>query len=338
MPAEGSATAAEVRPQRVFVAGATGVLGRRLVERFADRGHRVAGLTRDAEGDRVVEARGGEPRRGDVLDRGSLVAAAEGADVVVHAATAIPTATKPSRADWAPNDRVRREGTEHLVAAAAAVGASRVLLQSVVWVARQPDGSAFDEDAPTHPDATARSALDAERTTEDGAAEHGFEAVVLRGGWFYAPDAPHTREFGARLRDGTLPVVGGGLLGRRDARLSLVHADDVAAAFVAAAEGRATGTFHVVDDEPVTLATFLRAFASRLDAPEPRRIPGWLARFVVGGDAVRFLTNPMPTSNERFRAAFDWAPRYPTYREGLDQVVEAWSEEARRGGAVPTEI
>jgi nucleoside-diphosphate-sugar epimerase len=311
---------------RAFVAGATGVLGRRLVQGFAERGHEVVGMTRDAAGDEAVRERGGEPVRGDVTDRGSVVAAAEGADVLVHAATAIPTELKPSDADWERNDRVRLEGARNLVAAADAVGADRLLVQSVVWVARQPDGSPFDETSEPHPDRSTRSALESERVVRDASNEDGFDAVVLRGGWFYASDTAHTRLIAEGLRDGRLPVIGGGLLGRRDATLSLIHVDDAARAFLAAAEGDATGTFHVVDDEPVTYARFLRAFAERLDAPEPRRVPWWLARALVGPNLIRLITTSMPTSNDRLREAFDWEPRYPTYREGLDAVVETWRE------------
>lgn len=310
----------------VFVAGATGVLGRRLVATCTERGHEVVGLSRDERGDAVVSEAGGEPRRGDLFDRESLVEAAAGADVVVHAATKIPTESDPADEAWALNDRVRREGTENLVATAGAVDADRYLQQSVVWVARQPDGSPFDETAEPHPDRSTQSALDAERTVETGSEDHGFDPVVLRGGSFYAADAAHTRQFGERLLERDLPVIGRGLLGRRDATLSFLHADDASRAYAAAVEGEASGCFHVVDDEPVTYARFLRAFADRLDAPPPRRVPAWLARLFVGKEVVDLLSRPMPTSNDRFADAFDWAPQYPTYRDGLDQVVETWRE------------
>lgn len=310
----------------IFVAGATGVLGRRIVEECASRGHDVVGLTRDDQGDALVRERGGEPRRGDVFDRASLVEGAEGADVVVHAATKIPTGTNPDEEDWTLNDRVRREGSENLVVAAAAVDADRFVQQSVVWVARQPDGSTFDEHANPNPDRSTRSALDAERVVTDGADEHGFEPVILRGGYFYAADTAHTRMFGERLLAGRLPVVGRGLLGREDAQLSFVHVDDVGRAFADAIEGDATGIFHVVDDEPATYAEFLRAFVDRLDAPRPRRVPAWLARIFVDENLVRLLTCPMPTTNERFREMFGWTPAYPTVQDGVDQVIDQWQE------------
>ncbi|GGO01302.1 MULTISPECIES: NAD-dependent epimerase/dehydratase family protein [Haloarcula] len=311
---------------KVFVAGSTGVLGRRIVETCTARGHDVVGLTRDERGDQIVRDRGGVPHRGDVLDRASLIEGAADADAVVHAATKIPTDTDPDDEDWERNNRIRRVGATNLVAAAASADAERVLLQSVVWLARQPDGGHFDEESAPNPDRSTQSALDAERIVDDGATTHGFDPVVLRGGYFYAPDAAHTRLFGERLLGRQLPIVGRGLLGRRDTPFSFVHVDDAGRAFADAIEGEATGTFHVVDDEPTTYGQFLRTLAERLNAPRPRRVPAWLARFAVDDQLVRLLTNPMPTTNERFRAAFDWSPRYPTVEDGLDQVVDQWRE------------
>jgi nucleoside-diphosphate-sugar epimerase len=322
----------------VFVAGATGVLGRRLVAELADRGHEVVGLTRDEPGDRRVREAGGVPRCGDILDRDSLREAAEaadGPDVVVHAATAIPTKQKPTAEDWQRNDRVRRDGARNLTAVAGEIGADRYLQQSIVWVARQPDGSTFDETADPYPDRTTRSALDAERIAQEAADEAGFDATVLRCGFFYAHDSAHTRTFGEELLADNMPIIGGGLLGRDDAELSLLHADDAASAFAAAAEGDANGLYHVVDEEPVAVADLMRAFADRLDAPEPRRIPGWLAKYLAGEDTVRLLTNSMPTSAEEFKQDFDWEPRYPTYREGLDAVVEQWVDDGTLAGPSP---
>lgn len=123
-----------------------------------------------------------------------------------------------------------------------------------------------------------------------------------------------------------MPILGSGLLGRDDADLSWSHADDAALAFADAVEGEASGTFHVVDDEPTPLATFLRTLADRLGAPDPIRIPGWLARPVAGKAAVRLATSPMATSNERFSEAFGWEPELPSVREGVDRVVANWRD------------
>ncbi len=309
---------------RVFIAGATGVLGRRLVSECSRRGHDVVGLTRDAAGDALVEERGGEPHRGDLFESSSLVEGVAEADVVVHAATKIPTSTNPDSEAWAENDRVRREGTRNLVAAAGGADVERFIQQSVVWLARQPDGEPFDETADPHPDRSTESALDAEEIVQTAAADHGFEPVILRGGYFYAHDAAHTELIGEELLEGFLPIIGRGLLGRQDARLSFLHVDDAARAFADAVEGDATGLFHVVDDAPKTYAAFIEAFTDRLGASTPRRLPAWLARLFVDANTVRLLTRPMPTTNERFKETFGWIPEYPTIESGIDAVIDTW--------------
>lgn len=311
---------------KVFIAGATGVLGRRLVERLSERGHEVHGLARDDAGERAVERRGGTARRGDVLEPESLERALDsGVDAVVHAATKIPTSTKPSDEDWEANDRVRLDGARNLLAAAE--GIDQFLFPSVVMVARQPDGSEFDEDSERHADRATRTAAEVEDQLRERASEEGFEATILRFGLFYAPDAADTRAWARRVLSGDVPIVGGGLLGRRDAELALVHADDAARAATAAIDDGASGCYHVVDDEPVTAATFFRTFAELLAAPAPRRIPGWLARLFVGEVDANALTTPTRTSNDRFCRAVDWEPAFPTHREGLRGVVETWLED-----------
>ena len=132
-----------------------------------------------------------------------------------------------------------------------------------------------------------------------------------------------TSEWADRLIDGDVPIVGGGLLGRRDAELSFVHADDAADAFVATIEAGANGPYHVVDDEPVTGAVLLGRFPDLLDASDPGRIPTWLARFSVGTVDATGVASPTQTINERAKREFDWEPAYPTYREGMAQVVES---------------
>ncbi len=301
---------------RVFIAGATGVLGRRLVKRFRERGDAVVGLVRSAAGERTVAALGGEPWRADLFDAEMLARGAEGCDAVIHAATSIPVKTRPAARDWESNDRIRRQGTAALAVCAAKVGARVYVQQSVVWVARPPDGSFFDEDSPAQPDAVSRSALDGENIAGETGAKHGFAVAVLRCGWFYASDAAHTRFFAEGLRKRRLPIIG-----RGDAVWACLHLDDAAGAFVAAAAAGRPGLWHVVDNHPVTAADFLRYFAERLGAPAPLRVPVWLARLAAGSYAVDFFTRSTHTSNARFRRDFAWAPRYPSYREGMGEVV-----------------
>lgn len=309
---------------RVFIAGATGVLGRRLVDRCAERGYEVIGLARDAAGEQLIRERGGKPYRGDVLDQEGLLAAVESADAIVNAVSKVPVDTDPDEDQWERNDRVRRAGTENLLSAAEAWGVDRFIQSSVVWVARQPDGSEFDEESPPNPDASVESAFDAEEMALEAAKEGDFDSVVLRCGYFYSPDAAHTRLFARRLIDGKLPIVGTGMTGRGDATLSFCHVDDAAAAYLAAIEGDATGRFHVVDDDPATFARFLEEFADRLGASSPTRVPASMAKFVVGENVLRLITESMPTTNEKFRNTFGWEPQYSTVEDGLTQAVEEW--------------
>ncbi len=314
---------------KVFIAGATGVLGRRLVRDFRSRGHAVVGLARTPEGRRMVESLGGEARTADLFDAEAIARAAVGADVVIRAATAIPSKVRASRADWRMNDRIRREGTMALTTAAAKVGARHYLQESVTWVARPADGSAFDEETPPNPnlDPILRSALDGERIAMDAGERSGLAVSALRLGFFYSPDSRHIRSMGAALRRRKMPI-----MGRGDAPWSMIHVDDASRAFVAAAGTKRTGTWHVVDDQPVSMAEFLRTFAEKLGTPAPRRIPLWVARLATGRYLANLLTTSTRTSNHRFRRDFDWRPGFPTYREGLDHIVATWIAEGMPTG------
>ena len=307
---------------RVFIAGATGVLGRALVGQSVARGHTVLGLARNDKGARLVRSLGGESRAADIFDADALARAAEGADAVIHAATSIPTKTRTGAKDWELNDRIRRDGTRALTACAAKIGARIYLQQSIVWLARPAEDSFFDETARPRPDAVTQSALDGEQLAVEAGERSGFNVAVLRCGLFYGPEAAHTRAMGELLRKRKLPVIGDGT-----AVLSCLHTEDAAGAFLAAAEGGRGGLWHVVDDEAVAVKDLLRGFAERLHAPAPRRVPAWLARLVAGRTSTDFFTRSVHTSNARFRADSGWSPRFPSYREGLDQVVGAWQAE-----------
>jgi 2-alkyl-3-oxoalkanoate reductase len=307
---------------KVFIAGATGVLGKRLLQQFRERGHSVIGMARNAKNEDTIRKFGGESRRADLFDADSLARAAEGADVIVHAATAIPTATKPRPEDWKTNDLIRREGTRALAQAAGKVGARQFLVQSITWVARPENQSAFDEDSPPHTDFITRSTVEMETIARDTANKEGFKAAILRCGWFHAADAAHTRYFGEQLMARKLPIIGKG-----DAMWQWIHADDAASAFVAVAESGRGGLWHVTDDQPVSAGAYLAGFAQRLGAAAPRHVPAWIARILAGPVVVNMMTASTRTSNARCRRDFDWQPRFPSYREALDQIVSEWRRE-----------
>jgi nucleoside-diphosphate-sugar epimerase len=313
---------------KVFIAGASGVLGRRLVRQLTARGHSVIGQARTAKAESVVKAAGGEPRHADLFDAESLSKAAEGCDTVIHAATAIPTKQKPAAADWAMNDHIRRKGTRCLTEAAAKIGAKTYLQQSITWVARPKDDSPVDEDSPVVPDPAIQSAIDAETIAREAGSVDGFTVAILRCGYFYDSESAHTRMIADALRKRQMRIMGTG-----DAVWAMIHTDDAASAFVAVAEQPKNGVWNVVDNERVTVRAFLSEFAARLGAPPPRRIPVWLAKWLAGEQAVAYFTRSTRTTNARLRRDFAWTPRYPTYREGLDQIVAAWKAESSGGAA-----
>jgi nucleoside-diphosphate-sugar epimerase len=313
---------------RVFIAGASGVLGRRLIRQLTARGHSVVGLVRSAKAEGAVRAMGGEPRHADLFDAESLAMAADGCDTVIHAATAIPTMQKPAPADWAMNDRIRRKGTRCLTEAAAKIGAKSYLQQSIAWVARPKDDFAFDEDSPAVPDPAIQSAIDAEAIAREAGSVDSFSVAILRGGYFYDSESAHTRMLADALQKRRMPIIGTG-----DAVWPMIHTDDAASAFVAIAEQPKNGVWHVVDNELVTVRAFLGEFAARLAARPPRRVPAWLAGWLAGEQAVAYFTRSTRTTNARLRRDFGWTPGYPTYREGLDQIVAAWNTESSRAAA-----
>ena len=269
-----------------------------------------------------MRSAGGEPRRADLFDTEAVAQAATGCEIIIRAATAIPTKVRTGPKDWAMNDRIRRAGTRSLIAAASHVGARAFLQESVVWDVGTLDGTPFDEDAPPAGDPVLASALDGERIAREAGSSHGFDTLVLRCGGFYSADGWHTRLLAESIAKGR-PV----LIGRQSPVWSLIHTDDAASAFVAAAEAPKTGVWHVVDDRPAPLVEFLGEMAERLGAHPPRRMPRWLARMFLGRYGTRFLTSSFSTSNARFRRDFGWRPSYPTYLEGLEELVAAWRSE-----------
>lgn len=313
---------------RIFIAGATGVLGREMLRRFAKKNHRVVGLVRDAKGAQIVRELGGEAFVGSIFDAGAMAAAVGSADVVIHAATAVPTRFPGKAEDWQMNDRLRREGTRALTEAAAKIGARTYIQQSVVWVGRPADDSFFDEQTtPERPDELYRSAYDGEQIAFEAGAKYGFQTAVLRCGGFYAADAAHTRIFAESLLKRRLPIVGKG-----GAVSANIHVKDAASAYVAAAEAGKQGLWHVTDDDPITIKNMLLAFSRRIGAPVPRRIPLWLAKIFVWKGVVEFFTRSTRTSNALFKKEIGWSPLYGSFQKGLDEVVGTWRSEGCAAG------
>lgn len=298
---------------RIFLAGATGAIGRPLVVELRKRGHDVVGLSRSDANDKALRERGATPARASLFDADALARAMRGCDAVVRAATHIP-ANGRARAAWQENDRIRRDGTRALLDAAQKAGVPHYVQESIVWLARPDDGATFDERSPPRPEDITASALDAERLAEGAP----VATATLRLGWLYGADTAHTRAFAQMLRRRRLPVLGDG-----SAKMSYLHVDDAARAFADALERRATGLHHVVDDEPAPVGAFFDEMARRLGAPRPMRAPRWVGALAAGNYVARFLTTPMVTTHARFSEATGWRPLHPTYREGLRDLEGA---------------
>jgi len=303
--------------RRVLVVGGSGVIGRRLIPSLVALGHRVTALARRDESAQAALAMGAQPVRGDIFEPDTLRAAAAAQDVVVHLATRIPRAFPGRPDDFAENDRIRSEGTRHLVAAAESAGVGHLVLQSIIWVHGDHGEAWVDEAAALKPSRLTRSAVDLEVQGSAFAARSGARVTTLRCGSLYAADAWHTREVVRRLRSRLLPVVGDG----RNFQ-GFVHAADAAAAFAAAASPEsAAGTYLVTDDEPARMGDFLRWLAQAAGAHAPLHLPTFMARLALGAEMEAAYGSSLRCRNDRAKAALGWALRYPSHREGYAEVL-----------------
>ena len=302
---------------KVFLAGATGVIGSRALRRLVAAGHDVTAVARSAEKAEAVRAAGATPVQVSLFDRDALVAAVAGHDAVVNLATKIPSLTEAAMPGaWAENDRIRTEGSANLVDAALAAGATRYVQESITFT--YPDsGDAWIDAESTPIDAVGpTSSVTAAEASAARFTEAGGTGVVLRFGLFYAADSSHTQAMIAAARKGAAMVAGA-----PGAYQSAIHADDAAAAVVAALDVPA-GTYDVVDDEPLTKAEAAKVLGGRF------RFPGGLAK--LGGKQTGPLTRSQRVSNRRFKEASGWAPAYRSFRDGLPAVVAEMEPPERR--------
>ncbi len=305
---------------RVFIAGASGAIGTRLVPQLVERGHTVVGTYRSPGKDEVLRALAAEPVALDLLDREAVLAAVRAAapDVIVHQATAL-AGQKFSRnfgRMFAATNRLRTDGTDALLAAAWDVGVRRVVAQSFAsYRYAREGGPAKSEEDPLDPDppAAMRETFAAMRHLEEAVAS--FDGIVLRYGGFYGDPDDGMLE---PVRKGRFPIVGegGGIT-------SFIHLEDAAAATVLAIEAGRPGIYNVCDDEPAPAREWLPFMAQTLGAKPPRRIPRLLARIVAGPAAVLIATEARGASNAKARRELGWELRYPSWRQGFPAVYGA---------------
>ena len=311
---------------RVFVAGATGAIGRPLVRQLVEAGHDVTGTTRSGDRAELIRADGGDPVVVDALDREALLSAVAEVrpDAVIHQLTQIPPDINPRKmaAQFEVTDRLRTEGTHNLVDAARAAGARRLIAQSIAFAYRM-DGQADEpktegdplmaDEAPATFRRTVRAVAQLERTVLDAG------GLVLRYGYFYGPGTSYAASDGAtaaRVRKRGFPIVGDG-----GGVFPFIHVDDAAAATVAALDRGDPGVYNVVDDEPAPLREWMPVYAEAIGAKPPRRVPKLAARIAAGKMAAEGATKMRGASNEKAKRELGWEPRWSSWREGFFEAA-----------------
>jgi 2-alkyl-3-oxoalkanoate reductase len=309
---------------KVFVAGATGAIGKRLVPQLVERGHEVVGMTRSEAKGAVIEELGARAAVADALDPEAVAQAVAEAEpeVIVHQLTALSGQLDMRKVEtgFALTNRLRTEGTDHLLSAGRAVGAKRFVAQSYAgWPFARTGGPVKSEEDPLDPTppAAMRDVLAAIRHLEDAVVHAEWtEGVVLRYGGFYGPGTSFSvqpdGEHVELLRKRKFPVLGDG-----GGVWSFIHIDDAAAATMAAVEHGARGLYNIVDDEPAPVAEWLPAAAQAVGAKPPRRIPKWLGRIVAGEAGTVMMTEIRGASNAKAKRELGWQPRYPSWRQGF---------------------
>jgi 2-alkyl-3-oxoalkanoate reductase len=309
---------------KIFVAGATGALGRQLVPRLVANGHDVTGMTRTESKRDLVRSLGARPVVADALDPDDVAQAVAEAEpeVIVHQLTALSGSFDMRHIDrfFELTNRLRTEGTDHLLAAGRAVGAHKFVAQSFAgWPFARTDGLIKDETEPLDPDPPQRMrpVLDAIRHLEQAVTSIDWgEGIVLRYGGFYGPgtslSADPEADFSAPIRKRRFPVVGSGA-----GMWSFIHIEDAATATVAAIEHGAPGIYQVTDNEPAPTREWLPVLAQALHAKPPRRVPRWVGRLLAGEAAVMMMTEARGASNEKAKRELGWQPRYASWRQGF---------------------
>lgn len=319
--------------QSVFVAGATGVIGRRVVPLLVAAGHRVTGVARTPEKRAALERAGAAAVEPDLFDAAAVRRAVKGHDVVINLATHIPPSARAFvPGAWRANARLRRTGSANLAAAALAGGVSRFIQESFAPIYEDAGDDWIDEDAPVRVARYNRTVLDAEgaaaRLTREGGA-----GIVLRFAYFYGPDSDFSRDAVHYVRRGRAPA-----FGAPTGFISSVSHDDAAAAVVAALALPA-GRYNVSDDQPVRKREFADALAAALKVAPPKFFPGWVA--AIAGSLGETLARSQRISNARLRTMAGWHPRYPSVVEGWAAVVAQLThprQEQRNGpGSAPSD-
>jgi nucleoside-diphosphate-sugar epimerase len=307
---------------KVFVAGGSGAMGRRLVPQLVTAGYHVVAMTRDQDKASWLNRVGAQPVIADAVDRAAVIDAVTGSEpeVVIHQLTAL-TGVKSFKnfdKEFALTNRLRTEGTDHLLEAARIAGVRRIVAQSYGnWNYDRTGSAVKTEEDPFDPNPPANQArsLQAIRYLENAVVNaDGIQGIALRYGNFYGPGTGFDLggDIVTQVRKRAFPIVGGG-----SGIWSFVHMDDAAAAAIAALEHGRPGVYNIADDEPAPVAKWLPDLAAVVGAKPPRHVPVWLGWVAAGEVGVSMMTQIRGTSNAKAKAELGWTPRYQNYREGF---------------------
>ena len=306
---------------RVFLAGATGVIDRRLVPQLVEAAHQVTAITRSKEKLGELERLGADPVLCDVFDAerlGMVLSRAE-PDAVINQLTDLPQILNPRklREYYAANNRVRREGTSNLLGAALGAGVRRFLVQVAAYWYAPTGGPVKTEEAPLYLDAPAPigPAVETIKEVEDALlSADGLQGVVPRYGMFYGPGTWYAKDgdVGRQVRKRRYPMIGKG-----ECTYSFIHVDDAATATVAALKGARPGVYNVVDDDPATAAEWMPVYAEALGAKRPPRVPAFVERLIAGGALIEWMLGLRGASNEKIKGELGWRPRRESWRQGF---------------------
>jgi nucleoside-diphosphate-sugar epimerase len=307
---------------RVFVAGATGAIGKQLVPRLVAAGHEVHGMTRSESKQAMLDELGAVPVVADALDPDQVAQAVGEAtpDVIVHELTAIGSVDlRHFDRDFALTNRLRTDGTDHLLSAGQAVGVRRFVAQSYgAWFYVRTGGPVKSEEDPLDPTLARemRETLAAIRHLEEAVLDARWtEGIVLRYGAFYGPGtslAPGGEQLEI-VRKRKFPLIGDG-----GGVWSFIHIADAAEATVAAIERGHRGVYNVVDDDPAPVAEWLPALAQEAGAKKPMRVPRFVGRLFAGEAGVVAMTDARGASNTKAKRELRWRPAHPSWRQGFE--------------------
>ncbi len=315
----------------IFVAGASGAIGRRLVPRLVAGGHDVTGTTTSPRHNATIARMGARPVVLDALDGDAVMRAVQDAapDVVIHQMTALAGWNDLKHFDdgFAVTNRLRTEGVDHLIRAARAAGTRRLIVQSFASLAGIREGGPVKTEAdpfdPNPPEAMRNTFAALQHLEASVTGANDLEGLVLRYGFLYGPGTSLDEggDYPELVRKRQFPIIGNGA-----GVWSFTHVDDAATAAVIAVERGAPGVYNIVDDEPAPVAEWLPVFAEAAGAKPPRRFPVWLGRMFVGEPGVMMMTQVRGASNAKAKRELGWRPGQPTWRDGF-------RAELSRGGA-----